>query len=215
MFWTGLGFWNGISWPFPAVSLAPGRWADVPEFDEEYSLVLGGAGFSMTARIGALNKERLESLPGVRNLADLDGVYRGAGRALWFLYMHNPSKLSAVLAAHPNHAKTLAEGVGIAITYTQLEVPEQIFPDFESLPKQYWPSLLNGSRAALAGLIMEDARVPHNLNGFPRPLKVLLEEARGGLVSLTLGPGWSRRFVETCERYTSRWVGLQAPKDAL
>lgn len=211
MFWTGLGFWNGVAWPFPTVSLAPERWEDVPEFQEEYSLVLGGAAFSQTASAGAIAPRRLERLAGVRGPSDLDGLYRGVGRALWFLYMHNEAKLAAVLDAHAGRAEALAQGLGIAITYTQLGTPERIFPDFASLPEKLWPALLSGARVALAGLVMEDSRVVEELCKLPPPLDALLAEARAALVTLASGPGWERRFVETCKQCTSLWSGLDAP----
>src|SRR5438552_3171694 len=59
MFWTGLGFWNAASKPMPAVSLNPTLWADIPEFEEEYPLILGGASFAVIAQTAAINKARL------------------------------------------------------------------------------------------------------------------------------------------------------------
>src|SRR5260221_6049143 len=142
MFWTGLGFWNGAGKPFPRVSLDSALWAEVPQFEEEYPLILGGSSFAMIAQAAALDTERLEDIPGIRNATDLDGIYLGAGRALWFLYTRNPGKLTSVLDAHPDHARAMARGLGVAITLTQLDTPDRVFQDFAALPRAYWSELI-------------------------------------------------------------------------
>src|SRR5580704_3432119 len=111
MFWTGLGFWNGASRPLPAVSLDPALWADIPEFAEEYPLILGGASFAATALAAAIDKRRLDTIPGIRNASDVAGIYIGVGRGLWFLYTRNPLKLGAALDAHADHAAAIARGL--------------------------------------------------------------------------------------------------------
>ena len=210
MFWTGLGFWNGASKPLPTVSLDPTRWTDVPEFSDEYPLILGGSSFAVIAQTAAINKSRLEEIPGIRNAADLDGIYLGVGRALWFLYTRNPTKLAAALDAHPDHATMIARGLGVAITLTQLGTPERVFPEFAALPSVYWPELLAGSMMAFTCLLMDDVRAPEPLSRFPAPLDVLIAETQANLASFT-GPGWTDRLSDIGLRHVALWNGLQPP----
>ncbi len=211
MFWTGLGFWNGASKPLPAVSLDPALWTDVPEFVEEYPLILGGSSFAVIAQTAAVDKERLEAIAGIRNVTDLDGIYLGAGRALWFLYTRNPARLAAVLDAHPDHAAAMARGLGVAITLTQLDMPERIFfREIASQPSAYWQELIAGSFMAFTCLLTDDSRAAEPLNRFPSPLDVLIRETHSNLASF-VGPGWTDRFAEACSRHTALWHGLQPP----
>jgi hypothetical protein len=213
MFWTGLGFWNGAAKPMPAVSLNPLLWADVPEFAEEYPLILGGSAFAVAALSAAVNKQRLEDIPGIRNAADLDGIYLGAGRALWFLYTRNHTKLAAVLDEHPDHARAMARGLGVAITLTQLGTPERILPELAALPRAHWPELLAGSLMGFTCLLMDDARAAEPLRRFPSPLDVLIAETQSNIASYG-GPGWTERFADLGERHIARWNGLQPPAAA-
>ncbi len=214
MFWTGLGFWNGASKPLPAVSLDPARWAAIPEFAEEYPLILGGSSFAVIAQTSDVSKGRLEAIAGIRNAADLDGVYLGVGRALWFLYTRNPAKLAAVLDAHPDHAATIARGLGVAITLTQLDTPERVLHDFAAMPSAFWPELLAGSLMAFTCLLMDDARAVDPLSRFPSPLDVLIAETHSNIASYG-GPGWTERFAELGQRHVALWDGLQPPPVAM
>ena len=210
MFWTGLGFWNGASKPMPVISLNPALWTDVPEFEEEYPLILGGSSFSVIALTAAVNKSRLEDIAGVRNAADVDGIYLGAGRSLWFLYTRNYAKLAEVLDAHADHAKPMARGLGVAITLTQLGTPEQVFRDLAALPSTYWPHLLAGSLMGFTCLLMDDPRAAEPLSRFPAPLDVLIAETKSNIASYG-GPGWTKRFEELGERHVALWDGLKPP----
>ncbi|HEX3860337.1 MAG TPA: DUF1702 family protein [Stellaceae bacterium] len=210
MFWTGLGFWNGASKPLPTISLAPALWAGIPEFAEEYPLILGGSSFAVIAQTATVDKGRLEAIPGIRNAADLDGIYLGAGRALWFLYTRNPAKLAETLDAHPDHAQAMARGLGVAITLTQLGTPEQVLRDMAALPSIYWRELLTGSLMGFTCLLMDDARAAEPLSHFPAPLDVLIGEVQSNLAAFA-GSGWTERFAEAGTRHTALWNGLQPP----
>jgi hypothetical protein len=205
-----LGFWNGASRPLPAVSLDPTVWADIPEFAEEYPLILGGSSFAVIAQTADVNKGRLEAIAGIRNAADLDGIYLGVGRALWFLYTRNPAKLAAVLDAHPDHAQAIARGLGVAITLTQLGEPERVFREMATLPSTYWQELLIGSLMAFTCLLMDDARAVEPVSRFPAPLDVLIAETRSNL-AVFAGPGWTKRFAEAGVAHAAQWNGLQPP----
>jgi hypothetical protein len=210
MFWTGLGFWNGASRPMPTVSLDPALWADIPEFEEEYPLILGGSSFAVIAQTASVDKGRLEAIAGIRNAADLDGIYLGVGRALWFLYTRNPAKLAAVLDAHPDHAQAIARGLGVAITLTQLGEPERVFGELAALPSAYWQELLTGSLMAFTCLLMDDSRAAEPVSRFPSPLDVLIAETQSNLAAFA-GPGWTTRFAEAGVAHAARWNGLQPP----
>ena len=213
MFWTGLGFWNRAGQPFPRMSLDPARWSDIPQFEEEYPLILGGSAFATAALTAAVSKSRLEDIPGIRNAADLDGVYLGAGRALWFLYTRNAEKLAAVLDAHPDHGQTMARGLGIAITLTQLDRPERVLPEISALPSAYWTELLGGVCMAFTCLLMDDARAAEPLGRFPSPLDVLIDNSHSNLPQYE-GPGWTRRFEDAVRSHVALWNGLQPPAAA-
>jgi hypothetical protein len=213
MFWTGLGFWNGASRPLPAVSLTPALWADVPEFEEEYPLILGGASFALIAQMSGFDRARVEDMPGIRNAADLEGVYLGVGRALWFLYTRNHAKLAEILDAHPDRARDIARGLGVAITLTQMGTPDRVLAEFAQLPEIYWPQLLAGSLMAFTCLLMDDVRAAEATSRFPAPLDALIAETRSNIATYG-GPGWTTRFAELGERYIDRWNGLQPPAAA-
>ena len=213
MFWTGLGFWNVASRPMPAVSLDPSFWSEIPEFEEEYPLILGGSAFALIAQASDFNRSQIEAVPGIRNAADLDGVYLGVGRALWFRYTRNHAKLAEILDAHPDQAGDIARGLGVAITLTQLDTPERVLPEFAKLPSAYWPQLLAGSLMAFTCLLMDDGRAAEPLSGFPAPLDALIAETRSNIASYG-GPGWTVRFAELGERYINQWNGLQPPATA-
>lgn len=210
MFWTGMGFWNGAASPFPRVSLDPKMWAEVPEFEDEYPLILGGSSFAIIAQDAAIDRGRLEAIPGIRNAADVDGVYFGVGRALWFLYTRNPAKLTAALEAHPDHAMAIARGLGVAITLTQLAMPERVFEEIATLPRVYWPELITGSMMAVTCLLLDDPRAAEPLSRFPAPLDGLIAEAHANLPSFT-GRGWTERFSEACVSHAALWDGLRPP----
>jgi hypothetical protein len=210
MFWTGMGFWNAGGKPLPAVSLDPANWADVPEFTEEYPLILGGCSFADIAMAAKVDKARLEAIPGIRNATDLDGIYLGAGRALWFLYTRNHARLAAVLDAHPDHAGPMTRGLGVAMTLTQLDTPERVFSEIAAMPSIYWRELIGGSLMALTCLLMDDARAAERVCRFPAPLDVLIAETHANLAAFG-GPGWTARFAEACLRHTALWDGLQPP----
>ena len=100
-------------------------------------MILGGSAFAVSALTASISKSRLEDIPGIRNdTTDLDGVYLGAGRSMWFLYTRNAEKLAGVLDAHPDHGQTMARGLGIAITLTQLDQPERILPEIAALAER-------------------------------------------------------------------------------
>jgi hypothetical protein len=214
MFWTGLGFWNQAGKPFPRMSLDPARWADIARFDEEYPLILGGSAFAVSALTAAISKSRLEDIPGIRNAADLDGVYLGAGRSMWFLYTRNAEKLAEVLDAHPDHGQTMARGLGIAITLTQLDRPERIMPEIAALPATYWTELLGGVCMAFTCLLMDDARTARPLAKFPAPLDVLIANTHSNLPRYD-GAGWTKRFEEAVRGHVAQWNGLQPPAAAI
>jgi len=211
MFWTGLGFWNQAGKPFPRLSLDPARWTDIAQFDEEYPLILGGSAFAVSALTASISKSRLEDIPGIRNdTTDLDGVYLGAGRSMWFLYTRNAEKLAGVLDAHPDHGQTMARGLGIAITLTQLDQPELILPEIAALPSAYWTELLGGVCMAFTCLLMDDARAADPLAKFPAPLDGLIANTHANLPAYD-GPGWTMRFEDAVRSHVATWNGLQPP----
>jgi hypothetical protein len=214
MFWTGLGFWNQAGKPCPRMSLDPARWTDIAQFDEEYPLILGGSAFAVSALTAAISRSRLEDIPGIRNDADLDGVYLGAGRSLWFLYTRNAAKLAEVLDAHPDHGQTMARGLGVAITLTQLDKPERIMPEIAALPAAYWTELLGGVCMAFTCLMMDDARAAAPLSQFPAPLDVLIANTRSNLPQYE-GAGWTKRFEDAVRAHIARWDGLKPPAAAI
>jgi hypothetical protein len=192
------------------VSLDPGHWTDVPEFEEEYPLILGGSSFAVIAQTADVENSRLEDIPGIRNAGDLDGIYLGVGRALWFLYTRNFAKLAEVLDAHPDHAAAIARGLGVAITLTQLDTPERVLREFAALPRVYWQELLMGCLMAFTCLMIDDVRAAEPLSRFPSPLDVLIRETEFNLVNFS-GPGWTERFSAAGLRHTALWEGLEPP----
>jgi hypothetical protein len=208
MFWTGLGFWNGVANPMLRVSLNAAHWKDVSEFEEEYPLILEGTAFAVIAQTASLDKSRLEAIPGIRNDADLDWTYLGVGRTLWFLYTRNHAKLAEIMDALPDRAWAMARGLGIAVTLTQLDKPERVINDLTALPSEYRQDLLIGSVLAFICLMLDDARGLERLNHFPAPLKMLIAAINSNR-HLFVGPGWIKRAEVVASQQAALWRDFQ------
>jgi hypothetical protein len=177
MFYTGIGFWNGLAADYgvPAVSLDPARWTDVDDFLGCRPLIAGGESFAVTTVLGRIDPERIARLDRPEVPWWRHGLYQGVGRAAWFLYMQHPGRLARCLSEAGDDATALAEGLGLAITYTQLSRPAAIVPAIEALPEAHRAAARAGSRLCLAAAAADDARLGDALAALPAPLPHWLE----------------------------------------
>lgn len=172
MFYTGVGFWNGVAPRFlaPRVSLDPVRWADVPGFGAHRALLAGGASFGALTLGGAMDGAVLRGLSTGERWWD-HGLRQGAGRAAWFLHMRDPQRLAHVLDfADPADVGGVAEGIGLAIAFTQLSEPDRILGVVDALPARHQRLVRGGVRAALGVAAVDDPRMVQDLAALPAPL---------------------------------------------
>lgn len=197
MYYTGLGMWNGIARLrfMPRVSLAPERWSEVEDYWGCRVLVAGGSAFADVVMRQALNPPSLAALAEGGDPAWQHGVYHGAGRAAWFLYMRAPERLTALLRSFEALGQTVAEGLGIAIAYTQLAEPERILEQIAALPQEYGASLRSGARLCLAAAAEDDSRLVDTIASLPEPLSTWYHQGAGVLAEVGRGPEMSERLI--------------------
>lgn len=178
MFFTGLGFWNGVvqGTPLPRMSLDPDRWNGVGDFLPCYPLITGGMAFAQTCRWGRVDPQRLLKMPDLRGPVGERGALQGAGRALWFLHMGDMDAALAVVDQHPEWSAPLAEGLGVAITYTGMRNPQSILLNLERTPERLRREVLMGIRLCLGAFVEDDPREGDRIAGLPQPLGVLYQQ---------------------------------------
>jgi len=205
MFFTGVGFWNGVAGRsrLPQVSLAEERWGDVADKVGCRPLLAGGVSFGAVSELGRLDRALLESLGAQGDRWWRRGVYQGAGRAAWFLYMRNMARLNQMFAdieGWGEDAVSVAEGLGLAITYTQLGEPERILPCLEALPEALQAPLRRGARLCLAAAVSDDPRIEPHIAAMPDPLVGWFEEGRAALAEAGRGAEMPERLVTALSR---------------
>ena len=197
MFYTGLGVWNGLAGSrfMPQISLDPARWTDVPDFLGGRVLIAGGASFADVLVRQALNPASLARLARGGDPDWVRGVYQGAGRAAWFLYMRAPERITRLLEAFGEQAPWVAEGLGIAITYTQLSEPDRILEQIDALPAVFGRSLRAGSRLCLGAAVDDDARMTPMITSLPEPLGTWHQQGAAVLGSAGRGAEMVERVI--------------------
>jgi len=186
------------------VSLADERWTEVPDKVGCRPLLAGGASFGAISELGRLDRATLEALGAQGDRWWRRGVYQGAGRAAWFLYMRNMDRLNQLfedIAGWGEDVVPVAEGLGLAITYTQLGEPERILPALESLPAHLQDPLRRGARLCLAAAAADDSRVVSHMSAMPDPLSGWFEEGRAALIEAGRGPDMPERLVAALGRF--------------
>lgn len=198
MLYTGLGVWNGLAAAMhgPQVTLKPERWAAVPDMQANRALIAGGAAFSVVAVNGKLHRPSLEILGKGYDANYARGIWQGAGRAAWFLYMRSPERIAKMLQELEDVVEPVAEGVGLAITYTQLGEPHRIVEQIEALPKRWAKSLRAGSRLCLAAAASDDPRIVSNIEALPEPLATWYSQGAQALQDAGRGPDMAERLLE-------------------
>ncbi len=202
MFFTGLGFWNAIAshYAVPRVSLDAQAWTDTPDFAASQPLVAGGASFGAVVLAGELKRttlDRLERDAVATSRAEWRrGLLLGAGRALWFLHMNDFQRLGEALDVHAAaDADAIAEGLGVAMTYTQLGRPLDLLDGLERIPTRYRARARAGSTACLAAASADDARIGDFIAALPDPLPTWHRQGSTALAAAGRGPGFFDRFV--------------------
>lgn len=198
MFYTGLGVWNGLaaSRMMPRISLDPARWTEVPDFLGGRVLIAGGAAFADVLVRQSLTPASLARLARGGDHDWVRGTYQGAGRAAWFLYMRAPDRITALLERFGEHAPWVAEGLGIAITYTQLAEPDRILEQIDALPAAFAPSLRAGARLCLGAAVDDDARLAPMITALPAPLADWHQQGAAVLASAGRGAEMARRVID-------------------
>lgn len=202
MYYTGLGVWQGVArfLRLPRISLDPQRWLDVDDFLGCRPLLAGGQSFSEVCIRGRVELSDLAPLAAEGDPGWQIGTYQGAGRAMWFLYMRSPERLVRALEGLGEHAEYAAEGLGLAITYTQLADPSWILKMLDALPATIRPALMRGVRLALAANLEDDPRLEPQLQALPDPLPLWLNQGAEALRYAGRGPEMPDRLrAALCE----------------
>lgn len=199
MLYTGVGVWNGAAGEFhvPKVSLDPARWEGVEDFLGCQPLLSGGISFSVVTTRARLLAKDLERYGDGENGWWRRGLYQGGGRASWFLYMRNPARAAAALdAVGGEEAQFVAEGLGLAMTYTQLSEPDWIVRSVDAMPDRYRAALLRGVRLCLGASNSDDPRISDVLDAMPAPLDRLLAEGRAAVAQAGRGADLGPRLLQ-------------------
>jgi len=204
MHYTGYGFWNGLGrvYPLPVLSLDGKQWSDVPDFPKYGPFIAGGIGFSLVATIGAFDDRVLAKLDGPALPGWKMAGLHGCGRALWFLYMHNTPRLEEVLNAYPQHAEMLLEGLGIAITYTQLASAEKIIKTVNRFSPAHREVLLRGVGGTLTQMPEDNPDLLRYIEGMAQgPLRRPYQACRQAALRAATGAEWYPSFIRLIREF--------------
>ncbi len=197
MLYTGVGVWNGVAsaYHLPAVPVGGRVWEGVPDHAACAPLIAGGAAFARVMLAGRVSRPALEGVLKQGGTVWRRGAWQGAGRAAWFLYMRDPGRLAALLDGLEDVGEPLAEGLGLAITFTQLAEPERVLQQLEALPARWGRALRAGARTCLGATLVDDPRCAPELSRLPPPLSAWAEEGRAALAAAGPGPDMIERLV--------------------
>jgi hypothetical protein len=199
MYFTGYGFWNGLArvYRMPALSLDARKWSDVPDFPELGPLIPGGMGFAIVGAMARFDRHVLALLNVPRYPGwDLAALH-GCGRAIWFLAMHNASKIEEIVNAHPELRDHLLAGVGIAIGFTQIYAPENIMRAVDSFSLAHRDMLMRGAAVALANMPLDNpAILPQVKDASRGRLKLLYDRILTEMKLIDPGDRWYANFAE-------------------
>ena len=198
MHYTGYGFWTGLGrvYPLPSLSLDPKQWSEVRDFTKYAPFIAGGIGFALVTTIGAFNDRVLSKLygPAIQGW-EMAGLH-GCGRGLWFLYMHNTPRLEEVLNAYPQHTEVLLEGLGIAITYTQLASAEKIIETVNRFSPAHREVLLRGVGGTLIQMPADNPDLLGYIDSIAEgPLRLPYEACRQAAQRAATGAEWYTSFI--------------------
>lgn len=159
MHYTGYGMWSGVAGglALPSVPVTADHWRAVSDHSRLSPLIAGGTAFALVAHTGRFDSARLHNaVP--RGQPDIwrTATWHGSGRALWFLYMNNVEPLVALLDAHPQIRTELLEGLGMAITFTNIASPEAGRGWIRQFPGTDQPALWRGCGICLNALVEDD-----------------------------------------------------------
>jgi hypothetical protein len=90
-----------------------------------------------------------------------------------------------VIDAHPEFAEPLAEGIGVAITYTGLNDPPGILRALARVPDRHRREVLMGIRLCLGAFVEDDPREYKRISSLPGALPALFTQ---GAEALLTGP---------------------------
>jgi hypothetical protein len=128
MRFVGYGFWNGaaVAYHAPRLPDNDGYWREVPAYAKHRLLMANGLGFATVLFAGKFDQGmKLRFLTQQDSLWQ-EALFHGVGRVLWFLYLNNFPALRDLLAEHEDIAEPLGMGLGLAIAFTQITVPDKI-----------------------------------------------------------------------------------------
>ena len=199
MYYTGYGFWNGLTrvYPLPALSLDAGQWSDVADFAELGPLIPGGMGFAVVGTMARFDRQVRARLDVPRHPGWEFATFHGCGRALWFLCMHNAPKVAEIVDAHPDISDHLLAGVGIAVGFTQIHKPGNIMRAVDSFDAPHRDMVMRGAAVALASMPLDNPTIlPHVEDASRGPLRPVYEHIREAMTRTGPGQLWYTNLVE-------------------
>jgi Protein of unknown function (DUF1702) len=199
MFFTGVGFWNGMAarYALPFVRMTREAWVDAPDFAAFRQIIAGGLAFPLVLMKGRLDGSSLRRFARANDRAWARGLIQGTGRAAWFLHMRDPPALRRHLAEAGDLSAALAEGIGIAMTFTQAVEPTEILAQLDAFPPAFQPALRTGVRLALGVARVDDSRIDEQIAAMPSPLPRFADEGRSALEAAGRGEEMPERLASS------------------
>lgn len=205
MRYVGYGFWNGATTKYPAPRLdeTAALWAGESTWNKYRLLMPNGFGFSTVMFRGAFDERAAAAIENLPDEESREAAYHGVGRVLWFLYMHNYEELNVILRRHVWRSEALGIGLGLAMGFTQVSMPDAIMRAVDGMGAEHRENLLRGVGIALEthssnspqGRIQVERSVFGELR---RRYEIALEATASGS-----GADWYRLYHENTRR-TSR-----------
>jgi hypothetical protein len=168
----------------------------VADFPELGPLIPGGIAFAVVGATATFDRGVLARLNLPPHSGWSEAVAHGCGRALWFLAMHNPRKIEALVDAHPDWREHLLAGVGIAVGFTQVYRPENIVSSIDSFAPEHRSMVTRGAMVALASMPLDNpAALPHVEAAVGGRLRGVYDRVRDAMRAATPGDQWYPSFV--------------------
>ena len=208
MRFVGYGFWGGVAeiYPIPHLSEDHAYWKGVDAYAKHRLLMANGLGFSTVLFAKKFDHAMKRRFLAQRDAQWQEAVFHGVGRVLWFLYLNNFEALREVLREHADVAEPLGIGMGLAIAFTQIAMPDKIRESIDQFKASDRVNLIRGAGIALQVHASNDPECKIQVE------RLITGDLRGDLrdwydgasrASLDAGEGvdWYPRYHELTRRF--------------
>jgi hypothetical protein len=158
MHYTGYGFWNAFAKKarLPRIPNQPSSWAGVPDYTHFRPFITGGEAFGRLVLTRKVTPRFLSDFEARDDPVSTLAAWHGCGRALWFRWTGDVGVLMSLLYAYPPATVSLAVGLGMAITFTQIAYPNAVGATIGCFSAGLRRYLATGAGVALAGMVTDN-----------------------------------------------------------